>query len=38
MSMDKVWVVDDDPSIRFVLNKALQSAGFNPEVFESIKL
>ena len=37
MSIDKVWVVDDDPSIRFVLNKALQSAGFNPEVFESIK-
>jgi len=31
----KVWIVDDDRSIRWVLDKALTSAGFETEVFES---
>lgn len=30
-----VWIVDDDRSIRWVLDKALSSAGLNTEVFES---
>ncbi|MBE9548476.1 MAG: nitrogen regulation protein NR(I) [Proteobacteria bacterium] len=37
-SADKVWVVDDDPSIRFVLKKALNAAGFATEVFENLEL
>lgn len=36
-SMDKIWVVDDDPSIRFVLRKALNTAGFQVEVFENLE-
>jgi sigma-54 specific flagellar transcriptional regulator A len=31
----KVWVVDDDRSIRWVLEKALGSAGVDTQVFES---
>ena len=30
-----VWVVDDDRSIRWVLDKALSSAGFKTAIFES---
>ena len=37
-NVDKVWVVDDDPSIRFVLKKALNAAGFDTEVFENLEL
>ena len=29
----KIWVVDDDDSIRWVLDKALSKAGFNTEIF-----
>lgn len=32
---DNVWVVDDDRSIRWVLEKALTSAGIETRVFES---
>jgi two-component system, NtrC family, nitrogen regulation response regulator GlnG len=31
--MDEVWIVDDDESIRWVLEKALQREGFNVKVF-----
>jgi two-component system, NtrC family, nitrogen regulation response regulator GlnG len=31
--MDEVWIVDDDESIRWVLEKALQREGFNVRVF-----
>ena len=31
--MKTVWLVDDDASIRFVLEKALTRAGFNAESF-----
>jgi len=31
----RVWIVDDDRSIRWVLDKALSSAGMNTTVFES---
>lgn len=31
----KIWVVDDDDSIRWVLDKALSKAGFNTEIFTS---
>ncbi|ACX95119.1 nitrogen regulation protein NR(I) [Halothiobacillus neapolitanus] len=31
----KIWVVDDDHSIRWVLERALKSAGFTVESFES---
>lgn len=34
-SSSTVWVVDDDRSIRWVLEKALQGAGLNHEVFDS---
>ncbi|MDY0146984.1 MAG: nitrogen regulation protein NR(I), partial [Halothiobacillus sp.] len=34
-SAAKIWVVDDDHSIRWVLERALKSAGFTVEVFES---
>ena len=37
MSSPTVWVVDDDRSIRWVLEKALQSAGFEHAVFDSAK-
>ncbi len=36
-SVDIIWVVDDDPSIRFVLRKALNAAGFQVEVFENLQ-
>ncbi|MCF6264595.1 MAG: nitrogen regulation protein NR(I) [Xanthomonadales bacterium] len=36
-SVDIIWVVDDDPSIRFVLRKALNATGFQVEVFENLK-
>lgn len=29
-----IWVIDDDKSIRFVLEKSLQRAGYNVTVFE----
>lgn len=32
---DLVWIVDDDKSIRWVLEKALQQAGFRTELFSS---
>ena len=31
----KIWVVDDDDSIRWVLDKALSKAGFDTEIFNS---
>ena len=37
MSSPTVWVVDDDRSIRWVLEKALQNAGFDHAVFDSAK-
>ena len=30
-----LWIIDDDRSIRWVLEKALERAGFNTESFES---
>ncbi|MEW6764299.1 MAG: nitrogen regulation protein NR(I) [Pseudomonadota bacterium] len=30
-----VWIVDDDPSIRWVLERAIGKAGFRPRVFET---
>ena len=30
-----VWVVDDDASVRWVLDRALNNAGMNPRMFES---
>ena len=35
MTNQSVWVVDDDKSIRFILNKALTNAGMRTHVFES---
>jgi len=32
---DKVWIVDDDRSIRWVLEKALSSAGLDTECFDN---
>ena len=32
--MSTVWIIDDDKSIRWVLEKALQQAGINTRVFE----
>ena len=32
---DKVWIVDDDKSIRWVLEKALQKSGIETESFSS---
>ena len=37
MNSPTVWVVDDDRSIRWVLEKALHSAGFDHAVFDSAK-
>ena len=37
MSSATVWVVDDDRSIRWVLEKALQGAGLEHAVFDSAK-
>ncbi|ANJ68369.1 nitrogen regulation protein NR(I) [Halothiobacillus diazotrophicus] len=34
----KIWIVDDDHSIRWVLERALKSAGFSVESFESVAL
>ncbi|WP_299183837.1 nitrogen regulation protein NR(I) [uncultured Neptuniibacter sp.] len=31
----KIWIVDDDRSIRWVLEKALSAEGFNTEAFET---
>ena len=36
--MNRVWVVDDDNSIRWVLEKALQADGFDVESFASADL
>jgi len=33
--LDKVWIVDDDRSIRWVLEKALQKAGIETQSFAS---
>jgi len=33
--LDKVWIVDDDKSIRWVLEKALQKAGIETQSFSS---
>lgn len=35
MNDNKVWIVDDDKSIRWVLEKALQQAGLETRTFES---
>lgn len=32
---ENIWIVDDDPSIRWVLEKALKKAGMQARVFES---
>ena len=32
---ESVWVVDDDRSIRWVLEKALQQEGMSPQTFDS---
>jgi two-component system nitrogen regulation response regulator GlnG len=37
-STAKLWIVDDDHSIRWVLERALKSAGFSVETFESVAL
>jgi two-component system nitrogen regulation response regulator GlnG len=31
----RVWLVDDDASIRWVLERALKNAGMSPRLFES---
>jgi len=35
LSVNKVWIVDDDKSIRWVLEKALQQAGMETRCFEN---
>ena len=35
MSKQNIWIIDDDPSIRWVLEKALQQAGMQVTSFES---
>ena len=35
MNEHNVWVIDDDPSIRWVLEKALKSADFIVSSFET---
>ena len=35
MAVDRVWIVDDDSSIRWVLERALLQAGFETESFAS---
>jgi two-component system nitrogen regulation response regulator GlnG len=37
-NLAKIWIVDDDHSIRWVLERALKSAGFIVEAFESAAL
>ena len=37
MSSPTVWVVDDDRSIRWVLEKALQGAGLNTRFLIQLK-
>ena len=32
----KIWVVDDDEAIRFVLQRALYKSGFDVECFDSV--
>lgn len=32
---EQVWIVDDDKSMRWVLEKALNQAGFSTSVFSS---
>lgn len=36
-SLENIWIVDDDKSIRWVLEKALQHAGIKTTSFESVK-
>jgi two-component system, NtrC family, nitrogen regulation response regulator GlnG len=31
----RVWLVDDDASIRWVLERALKGGGMSPRIFES---
>jgi two-component system nitrogen regulation response regulator GlnG len=35
MNKDTIWIVDDDRSIRWVLEKSFDKAGFNSESFDS---
>ncbi|OOY42004.1 hypothetical protein BOV91_08500, partial [Solemya velum gill symbiont] len=35
MAADRIWVIDDDNSIRWVLEKALTKAGMEVRSFES---
>ena len=35
MNEHNVWIIDDDSSIRWVLEKALKSAGFQVSSFET---
>jgi two-component system nitrogen regulation response regulator GlnG len=35
MTKDLIWIVDDDRSIRWVLEKSFEKAGFNSESFDS---
>jgi two-component system nitrogen regulation response regulator GlnG len=35
MSKDNVWIIDDDRSIRWVLERALEGAGINVRAFDS---
>ena len=35
MSADTVWIVDDDHSIRWVLERALKGEGITTRTFES---
>ena len=34
--MKKIWIIDDDQAIRWVLDKALQKAGMQPRCFERV--
>ena len=37
VEVDKVWVIDDDKSIRWVLDKAFKKAGMNNRSFSNVK-
>jgi len=37
MSARRIWVVDDDRSVRFVLSTALREAGYAVEGFDSAR-
>ena len=38
MSKQHIWIIDDDPSIRWVLEKALQQAGLSQNDIKLIEL